>query len=90
MGNGADSLAPIPCGRDRDQPPEEGDPDGDPHKIYPVEIKNNAAILAAVERQRDAACRYLAQEGFLATKGTNSCASEAEWCIYTGVIHHTL
>lgn len=52
----------------------------------PNEIKTDTSALAAVERQRDAACHYLTQEGFL-QQGDKPCPSDAQWCVRAGVIH---
>jgi hypothetical protein len=45
----------------------------------PDDIKINPLALAAVEHQRDVACRYLTVEGFL-----EPCTSSDEWCVRTG------
>ena len=51
----------------------------------PQDIKDKPEALAAVERQRDAACRYLTEEGFL-VRG-KPCTSSRQWCVRAGVIH---
>lgn len=58
-------------------------------EFTPNEIRNNPQALAAVERTRDAACRYLKLEGHLGIT-QESCVpfgETREWCIRTGVVH---